>query len=104
MEGLPNWQAYGVPAAYIIVAIFNWLKESFGMDSKWAFPVGTGIGGAIGVLLWLSETYAWALVAFQIVMGAILLGLAASGQYSLTKSYIESRSRDTDDVVTMKGA
>jgi len=74
MEGLPNWQVYGVPAVMIIVAIVNWLKESFNLESKWAFPVSTLFGAVVGTLLWLAETYTWALTVTQIILGALLLG------------------------------
>ena len=105
MEGLPNWQVYGVPAVMIIVAIVNWLKESFNLESKWAFPVSTLFGAVVGTLLWLAETYTWALTVTQIVLGALLLGLSASGLYSNTKMYArQALERDLNtEVGDMEG-
>ena len=93
MDGLPNWQVYGVPAVYIIVAVINWLKESFNLESKWAFPVATLLGAVVGTLMWLSDTYDWALTVTQIALGALLLGLSASGLYSNTKMYAENTTQ-----------
>ena len=89
MDGLPNWQVYGVPAVYLIVAVINWLKESFNLENKWAFPVATLLGAVVGTLMWLSDTYDWALTVTQIALGALLLGLSASGLYSNTKMYAQ---------------
>lgn len=91
MGDLPNWQVYGVPVALMLVAIVNWLKTAHGMESKWAFPVATGLAAVFGALLFLSDAYQWASVVFQIVMTALILGLSASGLYSNTKHYIEER-------------
>ena len=91
MEGLPNWAVYGVPAVIWIVALINWFKEALGLDSKWAFPVATGLGLVVGTALYFASIYPIVEVAVGIVIGAILVGLAASGYYSGTKANVERR-------------
>ena len=89
MEGLPNWAVYGVPALVWIVALINWFKEAFGLASKWALPVATALGAVIGTALYFSEMYPVVEAITQIAIGAILVGLAASGYYSGTKAHVE---------------
>lgn len=91
MEGLPNWAAYGVPAIIWIVALINWMKEALDLPTKWTFPVATLLGGAVGILLYFSDLNPVVAVVTQILFGAILIGLAASGYYSYTKMNVERK-------------
>lgn len=91
MEGMPNWAVYGVPAVIWIVALINWFKEALGLDSKWAFPVATILGGLVGTALYLGTIYPVVEVITGIVIGAVLVGLAASGYYSGTKANVKRR-------------
>jgi len=88
---LPDWQVYGIPALIWVVAIINYLRENWGLPTKWVFPVASLFGVFIGGMLYLSSLYDWALVAMQLILGGILLGLASSGYYSGTKYNIERR-------------
>lgn len=89
MEGMPDWSSYGVQALVWIVALVNILKDTYGLDSKYAFPVATAFGAAYGTALYFASIYGTVEVVLNIVMGSILLGLAASGYYSGVKAHIE---------------
>lgn len=97
MEGLPNWQMYGVPAAIWMVAVINYLRENWGVQVKWVFPISLGMAIGFGALLFLSELYSWALVVTQILVGGLLLALAVSGYYSGTKYRVESQNKLRED-------
>ena len=89
MEGMPAWSVYGVPALIWIVALINFLKDTYNLDSKFAFPVAVGLGGLIGTALYFAEIYPVVETVVAIVIGAVLIGLAASGYYSGTKAHLE---------------
>jgi hypothetical protein len=89
VEGMPSWAVYGVPALIWIVALINWLKETAGLDSKWALPVATGLGAVIGTALFFADQYPVVGTVTEIVIGALLIGLAASGYYSGTRAQVE---------------
>lgn len=89
MNGMPEWAVYGVPAVIWIVALINWLKETFDLDTRWTLPIATVLAGLIGTALYFSETVPWVKVATQMILGAVLVGLAASGYYSGTKAQVE---------------
>ena len=91
LGNLPNWQVYGIPALIWVVAVINYLRENWGLPTKWVFPIASLFGVFIGGMLYLSSLYDWALVVMQLVLGGILIGLAASGYYSGTKYNIERR-------------
>lgn len=93
MEGLPSWAVYGVPAVVWVVAIINFLKDTYSLDSKYAFPVATVLAGIVGTALYFGSIYPVVETVTGIVVGAILVGLAASGYYSGVKAHVERNSR-----------
>lgn len=89
--GLPDWQVYGVPTLVWLVALLNYLKENFKLDTRYAFPLATGIAGVVGVGFYFSSRSEVVAAVMGIIIGAMLLGLAATGYYSGTKASVERR-------------
>jgi len=92
MGGLPDWSAYGTPALVWLVATINYLKENFGLETKYALPVAVAISAAIGTALYFGQMYKVVMDVTNIVLGAVLLGFAATGYYSGTKKNVETRN------------
>jgi len=88
---MPDWTVFGLPALVVMVALINALKEMYGLPTKWALPVAVLSSAVLGTGLYFSGTYEAVKVAMDIVLGSILIGLAVTGYYSGTKSYVVRR-------------
>lgn len=69
-----------------ILVAFNTVLKNLGMDSRWC-PVVNLIGGFITVPLFLSLGLAW----YAAVLGALMIGLSASGVYDIAQKTVRNQ-------------
>lgn len=75
---------FGIPAVLIVIALVA-IARQLGLGGKWT-PLATVIAGAIvALLLGLVDIVPQVTPFVKYLVAAILLGLAGSGAYSLTK-------------------
>jgi len=84
--GMPELLIGGVPLVALIVALVELLKQTLGLESRYAPVTAVGMGIVFAVGIQVSQLYPGFGTWFEIVVLGAVAGLLACGIYSGTKA------------------
>ena len=83
---MPEMLVGGVPVVAIIVAVVELVKQTLGMESRYAPILAVGLGMVISVGAQVSRLFPMFGTWFEVVVLGMVAGLLACGIYSGTKA------------------
>lgn len=83
----------GVPVAVLTALVVQALKE-FGIAGRWAPLLSVAVAGLFVGLAELAAVASWVEPVSRVLVGGLMIGLAASGGYSWARSAGRSHSME----------
>lgn len=80
----------GVPVAVLTAVVVQAVKE-LGVDGRWAPLLSVAVAGLFVGLAELAVVASWVEPVSRVLVGGLMIGLAASGGYSWARSAGKSR-------------